>query len=265
MLDDFTPITWHFAANDDITLWLIGDVHLGAKECDEKRFKADIDAIAADETARVILLGDIINNATKSSVSNIYEERYCPSEAKSIAAKMLEPIKDKIIAAVGGNHELRSSKEVDDDPAYDIMCKLDLSHLYRKNAAFVKIRIGAKNGDGLKNPTYTIYATHGSGGGTTPGAAVNRLHRTQTIFEGIDVFVQGHVHKAMSFFPERIRFDTHNNKVLRRTITCCVAPSYLGYGGYAMRAALPPFAAITGNITLCGTKKRITTHQTADF
>lgn len=265
MLDDFTPITWHFAANDDITLWLIGDVHLGAKECDEKRFKADIDAIAADDAARVILLGDIINNATKSSVSNIYEERYCPSEAKSIAAKMLEPIKDKIIAAVGGNHELRSSKEVDDDPAYDIMCKLDLSHLYRKNAAFVKIRIGAKNGDGLKNPTYTIYATHGSGGGTTPGAAVNRLHRTQTIFEGIDVFVQGHVHKAMSFFPERIRFDTHNNKVLRRTITCCVAPSYLGYGGYAMRAALPPFAAITGNITLCGTKKRITTHQTADF
>lgn len=265
MLDDFLPITWHFKEREDLTLWLIGDAHLGAKECDEKRFKRDIDAIAADPHARVILLGDIVNNATKSSVSNVYEERYRPSEAKSIAAKMLEPIKDKVLVAVGGNHEYRSVREVDDDPMYDIMCKLDLSHLYRQNAAFVKIMLGDVKGAGLKNPTYTIYATHGSGGGTSAGAGANRLHRTQAIFEGIDLFVQGHVHKAMNFYPERIRFDTHNNKILRRTIACCVAPSYLEYGGYAMRASLPPFANITSTITLCGTKKRITAHQVADF
>lgn len=265
MLSDFTPVLWHFEGNADITLWLIGDGHIGAKECDEKRFKRDIDAIAADPNARVILLGDLINNATKSSVSNIYEERYNPSEAKMIAAKMLEPIRDKILVGVGGNHEYRSSKEVDDDPAYDIMCKLNLSELYRQNGAFVKIMIGATNGAGLKNPTYTIYATHGAGAGTTPGAGANRMQRTQAIFEGIDLFVQGHVHKAMNFYPERIRFDTHNNKVQRRTIACCIAPSYLEYGGYAMRASLPPFANVTSTITLCGNKKRIIAHQTADL
>lgn len=265
MLSDFAPILWHFSERADITLWLIGDVHIGAAECDEKRFKRDIETIAADPNARVILLGDIINNATKSSVSNVYEERYRPAEAKAIAAKLLEPIKDKILAAVGGNHEARSSKEVDDDPAYDIMCKLNLSELYRQNAAFIKVQIGDTKGYGLRNPTYTIYATHGAGAGTTPGAGANRLQRTQAIFEGIDLFAQGHVHKAMNFYPERIRFDTHNNKVQKRTIACCIAPSYLEYGGYAMRASLPPFANVTSTITLCGDKKRIVAHQVADM
>ena len=265
MLSDFTPVLWHFEGNEDITLWLIGDVHIGAAECDEKRFKRDIETIAADPNARVILLGDLINNAVKNSVSNIYEERYRPAAQKRIAAEALEPIKDKILAAVGGNHELRSSKEVDDDPMYDIMCKLNLSDLYRQNAAFVKVMIGKTNGNGRLNPTYTIYATHGSGGGTTPGAGANRMQRTQAIFEGIDLFAQGHVHKAMNFYPERIRFDTHNNKIRRRTIACCIAPSYLEYGGYALRASLPPFANVTSTITLCGNKKRITAHQIADF
>jgi hypothetical protein len=69
----------------------------------------------------------------------------------------------------------------------------------------------------------------------------------------------------MNFYPERIRFDTHNNKIHRRTIACCIAPSYLEYGGYAMRAALPPFANVTSTITLCGNKKRIVCHQAADL
>lgn len=265
MLSDFVPVLWHFKENADINLWLIGDVHLGARECDEKRFKADIDEIAADPAAKVVLLGDMINNATKSSVSNVYEETYSPSESIEIAVKMLEPIKDKILAACGGNHELRSGKEVDLDPAYTIMCRLGLSQLYRKNGVFLKVMCGSVNGSGRSNPTYTMYMTHGSGAGTTPGAGANRMHKTQAIFEGIDIFAQGHIHKAINFYPERIRFDTHNNKVTARTIVCCVAPSYLKYGGYALWASLPPFANVTSSLTLCGNKKRITAHQIAAY
>ena len=86
MLNDYTPIIHKIPENNDITLWLIGDVHIGAAEFDEARFKRDIAAIAADDNARVLLLGDIINNATKSAVSSIYEERYSPSESKALAA-----------------------------------------------------------------------------------------------------------------------------------------------------------------------------------
>lgn len=265
MLPDLQIIKHKIDGNENITLWLIGDVHIGAAEFAEKRFKRDIDIIADDHNARVVLIGDIINNATKSSVSNIYEERMSPSAAKKLAAQCLEPIKDKILAAVGGNHELRSVKEVDSDPAYDIMCKLNIEHLYRRNAAFVKVMFGDVSGTGIKNPTYTIMLTHGSGGGAMIGGSANKQMRTQAIYEGIDVFIQGHTHKALNFFPQRVVFDKHNNKISFKTVTCVTAPSYLEYGGYAMRGGMQPHANVVSNIILCGNRKQIITKQTAEF
>lgn len=265
MLSDFEVITHRILSNNDVTLWLIGDTHIGASEFNEKRFKRDISLIEADPNAKVVLIGDIINNGVKSSVSNVYEERMMPGAAKKYAAECLAPIKDKIICAVGGNHEMRSVKEVDDDPAYDIMCKLDIENLYRRNVAFVKLQFGNVRGDGKTNPTYTLLVTHGSGGGSTIGGSANKQQRTQETYEGIDIFIQGHTHKAMNFFPQRVIFDTRNNKISFRTITCVTAPSYLDYGGYAMRGGLRPYANVVSNIVLCGNKKNVITKQTAEF
>ena len=265
MLPDWMPIKHKIEGNRNITLWLIGDVHIGAKEFDEKRFRRDVDAIAADDNARFVLLGDIINNATRSAVSNIYEETMFPSAAKKLAVEILEQIKDKCIGATGGNHEMRSVKEVDDDPAYDIMCKLGIEHLYRRNGAFIKVHIGDPDVRGRYNPTYAIFITHGSGGGTTAGAGANKQHRVTAIYEGIDIFVQGHTHKAVNFYPQRIVFDTKNNKITRKTITCVTAPSYLDYGGYAMRGGLQPFAPVTSTLILCGNRKQVIAQQRAEF
>lgn len=265
MLSDLEVITHKIPGNDDITLWLIGDVHIGAAEFNEEQFKRDIGNIEKDPNARVVLIGDLINNAVKSSVSNVYEERMMPAAAKKYAVKEFEPIKDKIICAVGGNHEMRSVKEVDDDPAYDIMCKLDIENVYRRNAAFVKLQIGNPQRDGEHNPTYTLFVTHGSGGGTTIGGSANKQQRVQQIYEGIDVFIQGHTHKAVNFFPQRVVFDKHNNKIKFRTITCVNAPAYLDYGGYAMRGGLQPFANVVSQVVLSGNKKQVITRQTAEF
>lgn len=265
MLSDFMPIKHKIDGNDDITLYLIGDVHIGAKEFDAKRFNDTISKVEADDNARIILVGDIINNATRSSISNVFDEVFSPSESKLLAANYLKPVKDKILAAVGGNHEMRSVREVDDDPAYDIMCKLNIENLYRRNAAFVKIQIGDVKGAGQRNPTYTLFVTHGSGGGTTPGAGANKQHKVQAIYEGIDVFIQGHTHKAINFFPQRITYDKHNNKVTRRTVVCVTVPSFLDYGGYAMRFGLAPFANVASTIKLCGSKKLISCEQIAEY
>lgn len=265
MLPDLMPIKHKIEGNDDIVLWLIGDVHIGAAEFDEKRLKRDIADIEVNPRARVVLLGDLINNGVKSSVTNVYEEQMMPSAAKKLAVQYLEPIKDKIIAAVGGNHEMRSVKEVDDDPAYDIMCKLNIEHLYRRNAAFVKVHLGKPDVRGKNNPTYSMFITHGSGGGSTVGASANKQHRTQAIYEGIDIFIQGHTHKAINFYPQRVIFDTKNNKILRRTITCVTAPSYLDYGGYAMRSGLHPATPVTSTLILRGDRKQVIAQQRAEY
>ena len=67
-----------------------------------------------------------MNNATKTSVSNVYAETMRPREQKRKLVEMLTPLRDKILVATPGNHERRSIRDVDEDPMYDIMCKLDL-------------------------------------------------------------------------------------------------------------------------------------------
>ena len=77
--------------------------------------------IEEDENAYLILTGDMMNNATKSSVSDIYSEVCSPSEQK-----MHDPavsVKDRILCVMG-NHENRSKKEVDLDPLYDVFVML---------------------------------------------------------------------------------------------------------------------------------------------
>ena len=172
MLRDFEMIVHKFPDGQDITIIPIADVHLGARECMEQEFISFINSIADKPNVYVCLLGDLLNNAVKSSVSNIYDELYRPSEAKRMMAKILEPIRERILFSVTGNHERRTSREMDDDPNYDIMAKLDLEHLHRENVAFVKLQFGTRSIKGQKRPTYTMVGMHGSGGGALAGYIV---------------------------------------------------------------------------------------------
>lgn len=213
--------------------------------------------ILEDPDAYVILLGDLCNNGIRSSVSNVYEETLRPREQKRIITEMLEPMRDKILCAVPGNHERRSSREVDDDITYDIMCKLDLEDLYRENIAFLKIQFGDTKGCGLDNPTYVLAATHGSGGGILTGSTVNRAERFAFCIDGLDVLIQGHAHKPFVTQPGKIKVDAHNNKVSIKPFKVICATSWLSYGGYAAMKNLIPSSNAPQILKLSGSHKEM--------
>ena len=139
---DFDLIVHHFPHNHDLHIHFIADVHLGAQEHMTSAWEQFCGAVLNDPYAYVILGGDLINNATRQSVSNVFDETMRPREQKQTMMKMLTPLKDRILCAVPGNHEGRSGKDADDDPMYDILCKLDLEDYYRENIAFIKIQMG---------------------------------------------------------------------------------------------------------------------------
>jgi predicted phosphodiesterase len=205
----------------------------------------------------ITLGGDLINNATRSSVSNIFEETMRPSEQKRLMAKMLEPLRSRILCAVSGNHERRSTKDVDDEPTYDIMCKLDLEHLYRENLAFVKLRIGDQKGNGSTNPTYTLAVTHGAGGGALSGGTVNRNERFGYAIEGVDALIVGHSHKPIITQPAKLVVDHANNKISVRPFKVVVSTAWLNYGGYAAQKMLLPGSHTMQRIHLAGDHKEI--------
>lgn len=257
MLSDFEIITHHFPENRDILLFPISDVHLGASEHMEKEWAEFCRHIEELPNAYIILGGDLINNATRNSVSNVFEETMRPREQKKVIAEMLMPIRDRILCSVSGNHERRSGKDADDDPTYDIMCKLDLEHLYRENMAFVKLQIGKKDGDGMKNPTYMLTVTHGAGGGMLTGGSVNRNERFGYVIDGMDCLIVGHTHKPFVTQPSKIKIDPYNNKVDIKPFKVVSSSSWLNYGGYAAQKMLLPSSHAPQTITLCGRKKDI--------
>ena len=256
-MKDFDMIIRHFPERNDLHLHFIADVHLGAREHLEREWADFCDHVLDDPNAYIILGGDLINNATRTSVSNVFDETMRPREQKRIIAEMLKPLKDRILCAVPGNHEGRSGKDADDDPMYDILCKLDLEDLWRENLAFLKIQIGDITGSGLKNPTYMLVVTHGAGGGIYTGAAVNRNERFGYVIDGADALLVGHSHKPFVTQPGKLYIDTRNNIVSIKPFKVIVATSWLEYGGYAARKMLLPASHAPQIITLCGKQKSI--------
>ena len=257
MLPDFTIIQRHIPHNRDIKVYPIADVHLGAREHMADAWKEFRTMVLEDPDAYLILAGDLLNNSTRNSVSNIFEETMRPREQKRLMTEMLMPLRDKILCAIPGNHEGRSGKDADDDPIYDICAKLDIEDLYRENLAFLKIRMGDLKGDGERNPTYMFVVSHGAGGGQLTGASVNRSERFGYAIDGADVLVVGHSHKPFVSPPFKIKIDPYNNKVSTRPFRVVCASSWLEYGSYAARKMLLPSGYVSEVITLGGNRKEI--------
>lgn len=257
MLPDFEMIVHKFPARPDITIYPIADVHLGARECMEQEFMAFLKRIEQEPGAFLILGGDLINNSTRSSVSNIFDETMRPSDQKRMMAKLLEPVKDKILCAVGGNHERRSGKDADDDPMYDILCKIDKEDIYRESMAFVKLQFGDQDGCGQANPTYMLVVCHGSGGGQLTSGAVLRAERMSYSIEGADAFIMGHTHRPFTTSPGKIFIDKHHNQVTVKPFKVINMTSWLEYGGYAMQKMLIPTSHSMQTLTLFGKHKEM--------
>ena len=245
MRSDFDLIVHRLPECREAKLFIVGDLHVGAIEANVKGWELFCERILQEKNSYICIIGDMMNNATRSSVSNVFEDTMRPREQKRYLTGALKSLTERILCIVPGNHENRSGKDADDEPLYDVACKLDLEDIYRPNAAFLKLCFGSRNaGHGDEKPlqVYTVCCTHGAGGGIYTGAAVNRNER-MAMFVNADVLAVGHTHKGAITKPERIEIDPYTNSVKLKTTTVISACSWLSYGGYAMRKMLLPSSA----------------------
>ena len=258
MLSDFEMIQHQFLGGHDITIIPVADVHLGSAECMEQEFIKFIKTVAETPNTYLAILGDLLDNGIKSSVTNTYKQVMSPSQAKREMINILKPAADRILVMLPGNHELRSKREVDCDMIYDMACELGKENLYRENMAIVKIQLGKEGGQtvaGKDRPTYTLVCLHGSGGGMT-GAGVNRAEKFGNI-SGSDALLLGHTHKPYTTQPGQIVIDKSNNLVTIKHYKIISATSWLKYGDYAARKMLMPSTHCLQTLVLRGKKKEM--------
>ena len=237
----------------NIEILPLSDLHVGDPSFDRECFMKYVKYIADAPNRYVLLNGDLLNNATKSSVSDIYEEVLNPRDQIKETCVLLTPIKDRILGIISGNHERRTDKEVGISPIEILADKLGV--LYCGIEVLLKIRLG-RNRMG-RSTFYTLYATHGWGGGRTKGAKANNLERLKNIVM-CDVYCLAHVHEMISF-PSMIYVPERQcDVVTERTMWFVNSGSYLKRGsGYAAAKGYPPTVLGCPIIELSGTERKV--------
>lgn len=230
MLDDFQPII-HTLPGRTIKVWAVADVHIGAKEADVDGFERFLKQVENDADSYICLVGDIINNGIKDSLTSVYEETMPPSAQIEKAVELLTPVADKILGAVSGNHENRTKRAVGVDVMAQVMTLLGKPELYRPNMAFVRVRL--RNGKTRTKDTYSLLLVHGK--------TENKKRRLAYAVEGVDAIISGHTHNGIVEKPARIVFSGQN-KVTVKPLVSLTACSWLSYGGYAARNLMLPSA-----------------------
>lgn len=239
---------------DEIKIYPLADLHIGDKQCDMKSTIKLIDKIKNDDKAFVILNGDLINNATRNSVSDVYGEVLNPTQQYEKCVELLGPIKDKILCITSGNHERRTYKDSGIDICKLLADKFDLADRYGVEGVMLFLRFGW-NKSRKRKQWYSIYTTHGSGGGRKEGAKVNRLGDMASIVDA-DIYVHSHTHLPVTMKKSFFRSDSSNS-----TVTCVDklfvnTASQLTYGAYGQIGEYSPSSNENPIIVLSGTDKK---------
>ena len=247
---------------DLVELHTFAHEHLGDEHSDEKRLLQRIERVKNDPFAYCILNGDIIDNATRTSIGDTYTQEYSPMEQLQRAVELFGPIKDKILCITHGNHENRTYKKEGIDISSLIAKQLGLSSRYSPTSAALFIRFGEEakkrketNGSGkYRKICYTVYVLHGSGGGRKEGAKAIRLADMASIID-TDIYIHSHTHLPMIMKQSFHRIDTKNSTVTLVNKLFVNTAANLNYGGYGEAAAFKPSSKDTPVIYLNGSTK----------
>ena len=251
------PTDW-----EDANIYVCADWHIGDQHCDMQAVKSQIAQIQNDPHGLCILNGDLINTALKTSVSDIYGEVLAPMEAITQLVDLLSPIKDKIIGVTTGNHEARVYRNDGVDIMRLVCRQLDVEDRYNPDGVLIFLRLGTQSptkkgaaynstGKVERNPRqlFTIYVTHGSGGGRKEGGKAIRLADMAAVVDS-DIYIHAHTHLPMIMRESFYRTSTANNTARLVDKLFVNTASFLDYGGYGQAQEFKPSSKLTPTIHL---------------
>lgn len=230
----------------------LADLHTGDEYSDQALIKERVNHIANTPNAYAIINGDIINNATITSVSDSYSELLTPDEQIDATVDLLFPIRDKIWCINPGNHEDRTKKKEGVDLTRRIAKELGILDRFSKVSSLIFVRFG-KN-EKQRKMVYTIYANHGTGGGKKAGGKANRLIDMAGIVDA-DIYIHSHTHLPMVIRQAFYRVNMPNSSIAQVDKLFINTGATLDYGGYGEKFEFCPSSKETPILFLGGDKK----------
>tara|TARA_R110000787_G_scaffold123224_1_gene234172 strand:- start:268 stop:1146 length:879 start_codon:yes stop_codon:yes gene_type:complete len=244
----------------------VGDIQLGADGVDVEALKEDIkrgmDLHNAGEQVRFIGLGDYVDadspsGRQKTKAAGFYDSHMAAlDEVAEIRIGELLRYFRKTTGLWLGIHHGHHYHDFGDGTITDTRLAGHLGAKYLKTTAITRIRFQrtGRSGSGGSTITTDVYSQHGSGGGQTQAAPINRLER---LSGGIDADLYLTNHSARrGVVPRDKLFMSNSGKLRAKTIQMMMTGGYMkayseGAGrieaGYVEKAGMTP-TSIGGGI-----------------
>lgn len=211
------------------------DFHAGTAYHNSRTVEALVQRVG-DEKAYMVIPGDALDNALAGKHGGADQ-----SLPLKLALRQLEevlwPVRNRIIAAVGGNHGHWSDRHGQLDPEEYLAERLGVP--YSPGPMLIRLIVGGRG--------RTVYLGHGRGGGQAPGYV--RAYALRPFMRGggigADVAIQGHIHIPHAAELETWDLDPRTGRRERQVRIGLVAGSAHEYGGYVERLELQPVGAGT--------------------
>lgn len=215
----------------------LGDIHLGNIGCDLAAFKSMIEWIKNKEDTLWVGMGDYID------AINYSDPRFDPKTVspkyisggdidKTIQLQiedlcgLLEPIKDKCIGILRGNHEETIRRFYHYDVLYEIAKELDFKRdMLLYDTAVVRLHFTRAQ---TNRRVFDIFCAHGNVGGRTYGAKSNRIRELHNQFVA-DIYLLAHSHIKQAQIGTVIGFDHRGNEYKKKIIDAFTGCFLRGY------------------------------------
>lgn len=238
---------------------LIADWHWADPHSDHDKILSDLEYIKSHENCYCVLNGDLMDCAIASSVGDTYGATLSPMDELKICSELFEPLArdGKILSVLRGNHEARHYRTNGIDIT-ELMCRqLGIEDRYSPTTALVFISFGALDKHHHERKvTYTMYVSHGNGGGKKEGGKIQRLVDLSTIVDA-DIYCVGHTHLPAMLKDSFARPNMQNRTIIYGTRLYVNTSAKLNYGGYGETYGFKPGCTDTPIIVLSGTKKEM--------
>lgn len=194
---------------DVVKIWFVGDEHVGASGFAEDKLRQTVQEVKANPNAYVVGMGDYCDfigfTDPRFDPAQI-DPSYRIADLKNIAEKQLRhftsimnPIRDRYIGWIGGNHEDQWERHYHYSPVYYLQ---DWAGGQAKALSYsaiitIKIQDDTKAKENQIRYEFDIYAHHGWGGARTDGADLSKVMGLVASVDA-DIYAMGHGHKLLT-------------------------------------------------------------------
>lgn len=231
----------HGSRSDEFTIYLLSDVHLGARACDERLFQETIDKIARGTNTFWIGLGDFLDAIHRHDKRHREDTLadWLRGQGPIITLQrdrlidMLKPIGHRCLAYLIGNHENSVEEDCSVDAYLDVINGIAPHADIRMGmSGFLTLRFQRCAEEDRKGGTWTLpmYLHHGAGGGEMMSGSALKLERMAETYSAL-VYAMGHTHRRVCF-PSPVVYADRSGKIVAET------RFYINTGSF-LKSALP--------------------------